>query len=254
MSAIDSGDSDGQPDQGPRSHEQHSQEQHSQEQHSQDQQQHREHQPSQKRLPIPPPPPAAAASANRGGQGNRLTDPSFPEDIVQVTAWPDPVLDRLGHDPRSGYVEQFWLSILGPSCLLLLRRLSAELERAPDGFELATVQWASELGIGMKGGKNGPLWRAIERGCRFGAARRNGTRLAVRRRLPPLTSRQAERLPLQLQAAHEQWTEARLIRQRRPTIVKWSPQRSNETNGEYQSLDGEYQSLDGEYWSLDDAA
>ena len=237
MSAIDSGDSDGQQGQQQPREEQHSGEQN-----------------SQQRLPIPPPPPAAAASANRGGQGNRLTDPTFPEDLVQVTAWPDPVLDRLGHDPRSGYVEQFWLSILGPSCLLLLRRLSAELERAPDGFELATVQWASELGIGMKGGKNGPLWRAIERGCRFGAARRNGTRLAVRRRLPPLTSRQAERLPVQLQAAHEQWTEARLMRERRPTIVKWSPQRDMRANGEHQPLDGEYQPLDGEYQSLDDAA
>ncbi len=174
-----------------------------------------------------PQPRPTGSGGGRGGQGNRLTEPSFPHDLVQVTAWPDPVLDRLGHDPRSGYVEQYWLSILGPSCLLLLRRLAAELERAPEGFDLNTVQWASELGIGMKGGKNGPFWRAVERGCRFGAARRNGGKLAVRRRLPPLTARQVERLPSRLQVAHEQWTEARLQRPRRPTVVKWSPHRDD---------------------------
>lgn len=163
-----------------------------------------------------------SSESPRGGQGNRVTDPSFPVDQVLVTAWPDPVLDRLGHDPRSSYVEQYWLSILGPSCLLLLRRLAAELERNPDGFDLDTVQWASEMGIGMKGGKNGPMWRAIERGCRFGAARRNGGRLAVRRRLPPLTARQIERLPLRLQHSHHEWTEARLLRTNRQTIAKWS--------------------------------
>jgi hypothetical protein len=148
----------------------------------------------------------------------------FPVDQVKVTAWPDPVLDRLGHDPRSGYVEQYWLSLLGPSCLLLLRKLAAEIERSPDGFELDTVQWASEMGLGMKGGKNGPFWRAIERGCRFGAARRNGDRLAVRRRLPPLTARQVERLPPHLRVAHQRWVDARLQQPRRPTVVRWTPE------------------------------
>ncbi len=167
--------------------------------------------------------PTGRRATGRGGQGGRTSDPSFPEDLVQVSAWPDPVLDRLGHDPRSGYVERYWLSILGPSCLLLLRRMAGELEQHPDGFELNTVQWASELGIGMKGGKNGPFWRSIERASRFGATQRNGSRLAVRRRLPPLTARQVERLPVSLQEPHHRWAEARLQRSRRPSVVKWSP-------------------------------
>ena len=133
------------------------------------------------------------------------------------------MLDRLGHDPRSGYVERYWLSILGPSCLLLLRRLAAELERQPDGFTIDTMQWAAELGLGMRGGRNGPFWRSVERACRFGAAQRNGDRLAVRRRLPPLSSRQVQRLPEALRASHQAWAEARLARDRRPAVVKWSP-------------------------------
>jgi len=27
---------------------------------------------------------------------------------LRVTPWPDPVLDVLGHDPRSWYAETFW--------------------------------------------------------------------------------------------------------------------------------------------------
>ena len=33
---------------------------------------------------------------------------------LAVRPWPDPVIDALGHDPRSAYVEQYWLGILGP--------------------------------------------------------------------------------------------------------------------------------------------
>lgn len=33
---------------------------------------------------------------------------------LRIVAWTDPVIDTLGHDPRSWYVEQFWLPIVGP--------------------------------------------------------------------------------------------------------------------------------------------
>jgi len=36
-------------------------------------------------------------------------------DTLRVVGWPDFVIDALGHDPRSWYVEQFWLSVLGPT-------------------------------------------------------------------------------------------------------------------------------------------
>lgn len=193
--------------------------------------------PSQPRLarPIPPPPKAAPSPATVAGpaagqtrqveNGQAKREPSFPAETLRITTLADPVLDRLGHDPRSTYVERYWLPILGPSCLLLLRRLAAELEQEPDGFTLATAQWAREMGLGMKGGKNGPLWRAIERACRFGAAQRNGELLAVRRRLPPLTARQVERLPSELHLAHGQWVQARQDRPKRPAVTKWSPRR-----------------------------
>ena len=42
---------------------------------------------------------------------------------LQVLPWSDPVIDQLGYDPRSRYVERFWLGILGPSATWLMRYL-----------------------------------------------------------------------------------------------------------------------------------
>jgi hypothetical protein len=36
---------------------------------------------------------------------------------LRVEAWLDPVIDEVGHDPRSAYVEEFWLPILGPTTI-----------------------------------------------------------------------------------------------------------------------------------------
>jgi hypothetical protein len=137
-----------------------------------------------------------------------LTEPSFPQQTLAVEPWPDPVIDRLGHDPRSTYVERFWLGVLGPSTLWLLRRVADELDRHPEGFTLNLAETARAIGIGMRGGRNSPFMRSIERSCRFGAARFVGAgKLAVRRKLPPLTRQQALRLPESLQREHQTWLE-----------------------------------------------
>lgn len=131
---------------------------------------------------------------------------SFPESTLRVTAFKDPVLERCGHDPRSEYAELYWLPILGPTSLLLMRRLTTRLDSWPDGFEIDTELFARELGVGMSGGKNGPMWRSVDRCCRFGAIKRNGRRIAVRTHLSPLTDRQVQRLPTSLQNLHRHTT------------------------------------------------
>src|SRR5215813_13041534 len=85
---------------------------------------------------------------------------------IRVMPWPDPVLDVLGHDPRSWYAETFWLPTLGPTSLLLMRHLADRFERTPDAVELP---------------------------------------IAVRRALPPVHRRHVRRLPTALQARHEEW-------------------------------------------------
>ena len=131
------------------------------------------------------------------------TDPVFPIPSVSVEPWPDPVIDELGHDPRSAYVERFWLPVLGPSTVWFLRRLADRFDHEPEGFDLDLVDTARSLGVGMRGGRNSPMLKTIDRSCRFGAARMHGTTsLAVRRRLAPLTRAQVERLPQPLQQEH----------------------------------------------------
>ena len=62
--------------------------------------------------------------------------PTFPTDRLHIRPWTDPVIDRLGHDPRSAYVETYWPGILGPSACWLLRRLADGMDAGPDGFDL----------------------------------------------------------------------------------------------------------------------
>ncbi|HET7487715.1 MAG TPA: hypothetical protein VFJ85_07275 [Acidimicrobiales bacterium] len=122
---------------------------------------------------------------------------------LAIRPWPDPVIDSLGHDPRSHYVETFWLGILGPSTTWLLRRLVVGLEAEPSGFDLPLADTARCLGLGDKGGRNSPFVRALTRLVQFDLAQPHGdTVLAVRRKVPPLTRRQVQRLPGSLQARH----------------------------------------------------
>ncbi|MEM7140365.1 MAG: hypothetical protein AAF548_04970 [Actinomycetota bacterium] len=130
-------------------------------------------------------------------------------DQVYVQAWDDPLIDGLGHDPRSTYVEQFWLGILGPSTIWLLRHCVHELDRSPGGFVLDLAETAGALGLGHKGGRNSALARSMTRACRFGAARPRGVgELEIRRRLPPLNRGQLSRLPDVLQRRHDRFLDA----------------------------------------------
>ncbi len=127
-----------------------------------------------------------------------------------VVPWVDAVCDELGLDPRSSYAETYWLPLLGPTSTWLLRRLAVEFDTSPDGFSLDTGDVARSIGIGTKGGRNGPFHRAIDRCVRFGCAQHaeHGI-LAVRRRLPPLSRAQVNRLPRHLRGGHADWQRER---------------------------------------------
>lgn len=126
-------------------------------------------------------------------------------DALTVRPWPDPVIDAAGYDPRSTYVETFWAGVLGPSTLLLLRRIAARLDADPAGFALDPATWAAELGLRYPG-KGSPFARAVGRLCHFGLATAvDPTTLLVRRHVPPLARRHLLRLPPSLQEAHAAW-------------------------------------------------
>jgi hypothetical protein len=134
---------------------------------------------------------------------------TFTSDTLTVRPWVDEVIDQLGFDPRSPYVEQFWLGILGPSTTWLLRRIAAGFDHEPEGFELPLAETARSLGLGDRGGRHSPFLRSVNRTIQFGMATTAGTGpLLVRRRVPPLARRQIDRLSPDLQESHERWASA----------------------------------------------
>ena len=124
---------------------------------------------------------------------------------IVLSRWVDPLLDKLGHDPRSRYVERFWLPVLGPSTVVFLRHCADQLDDAgaTTEVEIELEAIARHLGLGHKGGRNSALTRTILRSCRFGAARAGrGNNLELRRGVPPLNRTQVSHLPKNLQTEH----------------------------------------------------
>lgn len=138
-------------------------------------------------------------------------------ETINVRPWQDPVIDTLGHDPRSLYVEMFWLPTLGPTSLLLLRLLAKQFEAGPGGeVQLPAAETSQALGIGLREGNNSPLRRTFARLEKFDLAQLPPTRdwengvIAVRRSIPPVNRRHIRRLPENLREAHEEWVTARI--------------------------------------------
>ncbi len=125
-------------------------------------------------------------------------------ETITIVPWSDPVVDQLGHEARSAYVERFWLPILGPSTVAFLRNVATRLESQPKGFSVHLGSLARELGLGEPAGPNAPFARTLSRAVSFAMARLDGDLLEVRRALPPLARRHLARLPDSLRAAHTQ--------------------------------------------------
>lgn len=151
---------------------------------------------------------------------------TFPSPLerLHVTPWHS-TIDADGHDPRSGYVERYWLGVLGPSGIWLLRRLAAELDDRPDGVTLDVPELGRSLGLGAGTGRNSATSRTAVRLCQFGAARCDGGQdgvglLALRHRLPSLSASQLSRLPDGLRLEHDRrWA----THQGRPPIAPAGP-------------------------------
>ena len=117
---------------------------------------------------------------------------------LPIKPWPDPVVDTLGHDPRSRYVETFWLPTLGPTALLLLRHLADRFDRSPDGVELTARRHLARARPRPARGHE------RRRSCARCAGSRSSTSpaktrmsdiVAVRRNVPPVNPRHLRRLP-----------------------------------------------------------
>jgi hypothetical protein len=136
-------------------------------------------------------------------------------DRLRVEPWVDAVIDARGYDPRSEYAEWFWLSVVGPSTIWLLRRFAATFDHRPEGFELEVDECAAALGLNGGSGQHATLLRTLRRACQFQLARRiDRDTVQVRRRVPPLTRSQVMRLPSSLRVAHDDWMRRELAEHR----------------------------------------
>ncbi|NLA36944.1 MAG: hypothetical protein GX868_14835 [Actinobacteria bacterium] len=149
-------------------------------------------------------PQPAPVTRNRGRAG---VEPF--QQMLEVVSWHDSGRDHLGYDPRSDYVERFWLGLLGPSTTWLVRRFARGLREHPNGFRVDLVETGRALGLGDSISRNSSLQRSLLRACQFGVFERvSERRVAVRTAIPPLSKRQLERLPETVRQAHDRWQRA----------------------------------------------
>lgn len=139
---------------------------------------------------------------------DRTSHTALPADgLITLVSWPDALADVSGHAVRSTYVERYWLGILGPTATWLLRRLSDEVSAQPDGCTVDLRPLAQSLGLAFHAGRHNPFTRGLDRCIMFGLVRHVGNHphptFAVRTHVPTLARRQLERLPAELQVAHE---------------------------------------------------
>jgi hypothetical protein len=127
---------------------------------------------------------------------------------LAVVAYEDALIERLGHGPDSPYIEQCWLAITGPSATWMWRRLArlaTEAQTSP--VVVDTTDLMLSVGLGESLARNSIGARTVTRMTAFDLAQRagrDGGVLAVRRALPRLSERQAQRLPLSARLYHEQ--------------------------------------------------
>ena len=130
--------------------------------------------------------------------------------VLTVSALVDPVVDDLGFDPTSAYVEYLWLPRTGPSVTWCYRRLTAGLRPAGQPYEIELAFLAHALGLGVGTARNSPIQKTLLRLVVFGlAAQISDSELAVRRRAPWLPLGSVRRLDPRLQRLHDALLAAR---------------------------------------------
>ncbi len=137
-----------------------------------------------------------------------------PTDTVRFHAasHPSPEVRRAGFPLDHAYVEQCWAPVLGPTSILLLRRIPLlwQDDLAP---VIAADELAASIGLGRSTGRNGSLWRTLERVVRFRFATVAAPgELDVFTEVPPLRQDDLRRLPAWSRRRHDHLLGAHLDR------------------------------------------
>lgn len=147
-------------------------------------------------------------AAAPGGTAHDETE-TEPLRVLQVRPWEEPGMRRKGHDPRSAYVERFWVAVLGPSAVWLLRLLAREFDELAPGedLQLDLESTAKRLGLQHRGGRQSTFMRTIDRCRMFDLAQfENDAVLLVRRHIPPVPRSLHVRMPHELRSEVGHWS------------------------------------------------
>lgn len=124
---------------------------------------------------------------------------------------PNHQVRKVGFDLSDTYVEQCWSAVVGPSAVVLLRRMP-ELWRHEVPAMIPADELSRSIGLGAGTGPNSRLASTTDRLVKFGLARRGGDpdRFEVYLEVAPLQARQLDRMPEWTQATHERLFSAHL--------------------------------------------
>lgn len=110
-------------------------------------------------------------------------------------AIPVRAIDVEGHDPRSSYVEIYWLPVIGPTATWLYRLIARDWEDGgADLICLDVARAGARVGVGGTG-RHCPAIKALDRLTRFGLGWwGNDGILNLKRNLPAAPERARRRL------------------------------------------------------------
>jgi hypothetical protein len=136
---------------------------------------------------------------------------------------PEPTVHRTGFTLDSPYLEHCWTPILGPSSVLLLRRVaSLWRSEAPASIELGDL--AAQLGLGQATSTQSPIVRTLRRLERFNFVTwPAGPGIDVYTEVAPLSPTLRRRLPLWSANEHARLLDNRIEELRRLAGVTQPP-------------------------------
>lgn len=129
--------------------------------------------------------------------------------VVHARPHPDPDVQRAGFPLHHRYVEQCWGPVIGPSSVVLLRRLPW-LWQADTTLELDRRELGRCLGLTGGAGRHSTINRTLERVVCFGFGRWVGDQLEVFTEVRPLGPRHLAHVPTWTRVLHDQLLDAHL--------------------------------------------
>ncbi|MEZ5374515.1 MAG: hypothetical protein R2704_17685 [Microthrixaceae bacterium] len=126
---------------------------------------------------------------------------------LTLRRWASPTAQP--HPVDGDYAERFWLPVIGPSSLWVLRWAARELHRHGGAFDVGADELALRVGLGVGSARQSPLRRSLKRLESFGLAQRlSESVVEFRTSVPTVSMRQLERLPVGLRREHREWPDA----------------------------------------------